>query len=168
MKNNNSKAINFFLVILLLTFVCYALYTVIYGTMSTTMMEYYSISTGQQGVFTTVCSIGGVAAALFCALFGERFFKPKVIVPGLITLAASTIIMIFAPPYFAVCVCSLLGGIGYTIIDIMGQSSITEYFPEKAKDNGDTKEPGRGCRNNPHEEWNRLATRHTTPQCAQH
>lgn len=133
MNAGKNKSINFFLVILLLTFISYALYTIVYGTMSTSMMDYYGIGTGQQGVFTTVCSIGGVAAALFCAFFGERFFKPNMVIPGLAILAAAVIIIIFAPPYAVVCVCSLLGGIGYTLIDIMGQSSITEYFPEKAK-----------------------------------
>lgn len=127
------RSTQFFTVILLIAFVCYALYVVLFGTLSTTMMDFYAIGTSAQGVFTLVCSIGGIAAALFCALFGERFFKPWVIACGILMLGAATTLVGFAPPYLLVCVGALVAGAGYTVIDVMGQSTVTEYFPEKSK-----------------------------------
>ena len=62
------KTTQFYIIVLLATFICYALYVVLFGTLSTTMMDFYSIGTSAQGVFTMVGSIGGIAAALFCAL----------------------------------------------------------------------------------------------------
>lgn len=127
------RSTQFFTVILLIAFVCYALYVVLFGTLSTTMMDFYAIGTSAQGVFTLVCSIGGIAAALFCALSGERFFKPWVIAGGILMLGAATTLVGFAPPYLLVCVGALVAGAGYTVIDVMGQSTVTEYFPEKSK-----------------------------------
>ncbi len=67
------------------------------------------------------------------ALFGERFFKPWVIACGILMLGAATTLVGFAPPYLLVCVGALVAGAGYTVIDVMGQSTVTEYFPEKSK-----------------------------------
>lgn len=127
------KTTQFYIVVLLATFICYALYVVLFGTLSTTMMDFYSIGTSAQGVFTMVGSIGGIAAALFCALLGERFFKPRVVAFGVLILGAATMLVGFAPPYLIVCAGALLAGIGYTVIDVMGQATITEYFPQKNK-----------------------------------
>ena len=80
-----------------------------------------------------VGSIGGIAAALFCALLGERFFKPRIVAFGILILGIATTLVGFAPPYLIVCVCALLSGIGYTVIDVMGQATVTEYFPDKTK-----------------------------------
>ena len=127
------KTTQFYTIILLATFVCYALYVVLFGTLSTTMMDFYSIGTSAQGIFTMVGSIGGIAAALFCALLGERFFKPRIVAFGVLILGIATTLVGFAPPYLIVCVCALLSGIGYTVIDVMGQATVTEYFPDKTK-----------------------------------
>ena len=128
-----TETTQFYTIILLATFVCYALYVVLFGTLSTTMMDFYSIGTSAQGIFTMVGSIGGIAAALFCALLGERFFKPRIVAFGVLILGIATTLVGFAPPYLIVCVCALLSGIGYTVIDVMGQATVTEYFPDKTK-----------------------------------
>ena len=39
------RSTQFFTVILLIAFVCYALYVVLFGTLSTTMMDFYAIGT---------------------------------------------------------------------------------------------------------------------------
>lgn len=122
-----------FTIFLLATFISYALYVVLFGTLSTTMMDYYGIGTSAQGVFTMVGSIGGIAAALFCALLGERFFKPRVVAFGILILGIATTLVGIAPPYLIVCVCALFAGVGYTVIDVMGQATVTEYFPDKTK-----------------------------------
>ncbi|MEG2361803.1 MAG: MFS transporter [Christensenella sp.] len=128
-----NKTTRVFTSMLLATFICYALYVVLFGTLSTTMMNYYSIGTSAQGVFTMVGSIGGIAAAIICALYGERFFKPKTVAIGVLILGTATLLIGGAPPYIIVCICALSCGIGYTVIDVMGQATITEYFPDKAK-----------------------------------
>lgn len=114
-------------------FVVYAIYVVLFGTLSTTMMDFYVINTGAQGVFTMVGSIGGIAAALFCALFGERFSKLWAIMVGALLLGVATLCIGLAPPYLLVCLCALLCGVGYTVIDVMGNASVTEHFPDRKK-----------------------------------
>ena len=114
-------------------FVVYAIYIVLFGTLSTTMMDFYAINTGAQGVFTMVSSIGGIAAALFCALAGERFSKLWAIMIGTLLLGAAALGIGLAPPYLLACLFSLLCGVGYTVIDVMGNSAITEYFPDRTK-----------------------------------
>ncbi|MEA4854535.1 MAG: MFS transporter [Christensenella sp.] len=131
--NDNVRKTRLFLVFFMGAFVCYALYVVLFGTLSTSMMSYYAINTGAQGAFTMIGSIGGIAAALFCALAGERFSKLWAIALGTMILGAATLVVGFAPPYLAVCVCSLFCGIGYTVIDVMGNSAVTEYFPDRSK-----------------------------------
>lgn len=130
---HREKSTQFYVVILLAAFVCYALYVVLFGTLSIPMMDFYSIGTSAQGVFTMVGSIGGIAAALFCALLGERFFKPRIVAFGVLILGIATMLIGFAPPYLIVCICALFAGIGFTAIDVMGQATVTEYFPERTK-----------------------------------
>ncbi len=124
---------NFLLFWLLSAFAVYAVYVVLFGTLSTSMMDFYAINTGQQGIFTMVGSVGGIAAALFCALCGERFSKLRAIAVGALLLGAATLFIGSAPPYLWVCICSLLCGVAYTVIDVMGNSAVTEYFPSRAK-----------------------------------
>ena len=93
-------------------FVVYAIYVVLFGTLSTTMMDFYAINTGAQGVFTMVSSIGGIAAALFCALAGERFSKLWAIMIGTLLLGAAALGIGLAPPYLLACLFSLLCGVG--------------------------------------------------------
>ncbi|MEA5002098.1 MAG: MFS transporter [Christensenella sp.] len=124
---------NILLFWLLGAFAVYAIYVVLFGTLSTTMMDFYAINTGAQGVFTMVSSFGGIAAALFCALFGERFSKLWAIMVGALFLGAASLCIGLAPPYLLVCLCSLLCGVGYTIIDVMGNAAVTEYFPNRTK-----------------------------------
>lgn len=124
---------NILLFWLLGAFVVYAIYVVLFGSLSTTMMDFYAINTGAQGIFTMVGSIGGIAAALFCALFGERFSKLWAIMVGTLLLGAATLSIGLAPPYLLVCMCSMLCGVGYTTIDVMGNSAVTEYFPKRTK-----------------------------------
>ena len=125
------RTIKLLLTGILLSNICYAVYCVMFGSLATPMMAFYGIDKAAQGMFTSACSIGGVACALFCAFFGERFKKPLLMIPGIVFVALASLLMFFAPPYEAVCAIALIGGLGYTFIDIMGQATVTEYFPER-------------------------------------
>ena len=115
------------------TFICYAFFTVLFGSQAVLMMDYYSISETAQGFITAMLSIGGIAAAFVCALYGERFSKLRALGIGLALLAVVTVLMGFALPYTAVLICALAAGIAYTVMDIMVNSSITQYFTDGSK-----------------------------------
>jgi fucose permease len=110
-----------------------AFFTVLFGSQAPLMMQFYGITTSDQGFITTMLSIGGIGAAVVCALWGERFSKLWALGIGLILLAAMTLLAGFAPPYPAVVTSALFAGIAYTVIDIMVNSSITQYFTGHSK-----------------------------------
>jgi fucose permease len=122
-----------FVALLFLSFICYALFTVLLGSQAPLMMRYYNITETEQGFLTSMLSIGGITAAAVCALFGESFKKFKTLWLGLAILSAATLLIVFAPPYTVVVICALFAGIAYTLIDIMVNSSFTQYFSSNAK-----------------------------------
>lgn len=122
-----------FIAMLFATFICYAFFTILFGSQAVLMMDYYNISETGQGLLTTMLSIGGIASAFICALYGERFPKLKTLGLGLALLAVVTVLIGFALPYTAVLVCALFAGLAYTVMDIMVNSSLTQYFPNRSK-----------------------------------
>lgn len=127
--DNNTR----FIALFFAAFVCYAFFTILFGSQAPLMMQYYAIGAPEQGFLTTMLSVGGIACAVVCALFGERFPKLRTLGIGLAVLAAVTLLIGFAPPYMAVVFCALLAGIAYTLVDIMVNSSITQYLAARAK-----------------------------------
>lgn len=127
------KKIKRFISALFLAFICYAFFTVLLGSQAPLMMQFYGISEAQQGFITTILSVGGIFAALVCALFGESFKKLKALGWGLAVLALATLLIALAPPYSIVVICALFAGIAYTFIDIMVNSTITQYFSSDSK-----------------------------------
>lgn len=121
MQNKSSRA---FLALILLSFVCYALYTCLFGSLSPLMMEYYAVGAGDFGLFSTMLGIGGIAAALLCALLGDRLPRGGAMAAGLVLLAAATLATGLRPGYGWVAALALAAGIGYTIIDVTGNASL--------------------------------------------
>lgn len=127
------KKIKRFISVLFLAFICYAFFTVLLGSQAPLMMQFYGISEAEQGFITTILSVGGIFAAVLCALFGESFKKLKALGWGLAVLALVTLLIALAPPYSIVIICALFAGIAYTFIDIMVNSTITQYFSSDSK-----------------------------------
>lgn len=113
-------------------FFCYALYVGLFGTLAVPMMEYYKIDSGAQGVFTMMSSIGGIISAFIFALTGDRFHKLRVVALGMVLLTIGTLLLSTLPIYLFVCMLAILCGFAYTAIDVMGNSSVTEYFGKHA------------------------------------
>jgi fucose permease len=122
-----------FVSLLFLAFICYAFFNVLLGSQAPLMMRFYNITEAQQGFFTTILSVGGIASAVICALYGESFGKLKALGGGLALLALTTVLISLAPPYYVVVICALFAGIAYTFIDIMVNSTITQYFSSDSK-----------------------------------
>jgi fucose permease len=122
-----------FIAALFLAFICYAFFTVLLGSQAPLMMQFYGINEAQQGFITTILSVGGIFAAVICALFGESFKKLNALGWGLAVLALATFLIALAPPYSIVVICALFAGIAYTFIDIMVNSTITQYFSSDSK-----------------------------------
>ncbi|MEI6101305.1 MAG: MFS transporter [Eubacteriales bacterium] len=131
--NHMDKKSRWFIFLFFASFICYALFTVLFGSQAPLMMQYYRITASDQGFITTMLSVGGITTALACTLYGERFPKLRTLGAGLILLAAMTLVIGFAPPYAAVIICALFAGIAYTLIDVMVNSSITQYFSDRSK-----------------------------------
>ncbi len=127
------KKLKGFVTLLFLSFVCYAFFNVLLGSQAPLMMRFYSITEAEQGFITTILSVGGITSAVICALWGESFGKLKALGGGLGLLALTTVLIGLAPPYYIVVICALFAGIAYTFMDIMVNSTITQYFSANSK-----------------------------------
>ena len=119
-------------------FIVYAFYFNSFGADATVMMDFFKVDASQQGFVITIQAIGGLIAALFLALQGERFNKIKVISFGLLLLAAASVLIGVMPAYlrpgsgyYLLLVFAVIGGIGFTAIDVMMNGVITEVYPDK-------------------------------------
>ncbi|MDL2236998.1 MFS transporter [Christensenellaceae bacterium OttesenSCG-928-K19] len=112
-------------------YVVYAFYFNGYGANASVMMEHYQITSAQQGFILTMQSIGGLAAAIYLSLHGERYNKVNVIGLGILFMGIACLAIGFAPPYTGLILLVILGGVGYTSIDVMLNSLIPEMYPKQ-------------------------------------
>lgn len=127
-KQRESTTRVFFIIFFMAAFFSYALYVGLFGTLAVPMMDYYGIDSGAQGVFTMMGSIGGIVSAFIFALMGDRFHKLRIVALGMLLLTVGTFLLSTLPAYGFVCMLAVLCGFAYTAIDVMGNSSVTEYF----------------------------------------
>ncbi len=112
-------------------FIVYAFYFNTFGTNAPVMMEFYRITSAQQGFILTMQSVGGVAAAIFLALNGEKYNKIHVIAFGLLMLCIGCVLIGLAPAYGWLIALVVLSGVGFTFIDVMTNGVISEVYPQR-------------------------------------
>ncbi len=112
-------------------YLVYAVYGNIFGTDAPVMMNYYGITSGQQGFILTMQSVGTIAAAIFIALRGERYNKIHTIAMGLLLFGAASASIIFAPSYGLLIIIVMAAGVGGAFVDIMTNSVISDVYPAR-------------------------------------
>ncbi len=120
-----------FIVFAYAIYMVYAFYFNTFGTNATVMMAFYNITSAEQGLILTVQSVGGLAAAIFLALQGERFNKINALGLGALLVGVAGIAIGFAPPYFLLILIVIVAGIGCTFNDVMLNSLIPEVYPKR-------------------------------------
>jgi predicted MFS family arabinose efflux permease len=113
--------------------IVYSVFSSLYGAEATVMMNFFGISTTQQGFLITIQCIGGLGVSLLCVFFGERMSKLKMIAFGIILLSVGSLATVFSVNYLQVMMFALIGGIGYNFMDIMENAAVVEIFPDKTK-----------------------------------
>ena len=103
----------------------------IHGSVAPVTMEYYGITTAQQGLIVTMQSFGFLGAAIFIALKGERYNKMHSIAFGLLILSITGLVIGGAPPYAVLLVVIVFVGIGLAFIDTMMNGVIPDVFPKQ-------------------------------------
>jgi len=101
-----------------------------FGTNAPVMMKYYSITSTQQGFIFTMQSIGALLMAIYLSLHGERYNKLFLSALGVLLFGAASLAVGFAPPYIALIMLVMVGGAGYSILDVMLNSMIPELYPK--------------------------------------
>lgn len=128
----NSKG-KFLLATFAAAWIVYAIFTVLYGSEATLMMNYFGIDTTQQGFLTTIQCIGGMGVSLLCIFFGEKMNKLWMIGFGIVLLSVGSLATAFGSSFMQVMLFALIAGIGYTFMDIMENAAVVEIFPAKTK-----------------------------------
>ncbi len=125
------------------TYFVYAVYFNTFGTDASVMMDYFNITEAQQGLIITAQSIGCISTAIFIALMGERHNKINIIALGLLIFSAACLLIGaipafgdrvgVGPAYNLILLLTLTAGVGYTLMDILMNSVITDVYPTRKK-----------------------------------
>ncbi|MGI6153460.1 MAG: MFS transporter [Christensenellaceae bacterium] len=121
----------FFIIMGFLAFLVYSFYFNSFGADAPLMMEYYNINEAGQGFIATMQAVGGIVVAVFLALYGERFNKIHVITLGVLLISIACIFMGFAPAYAVLIIIVLVAGLGYSAVDVMMNSVISDVYPKQ-------------------------------------
>jgi len=130
-----NKGLNKKHILLLIAFYCafivYAFYHNGFGINAPVMMEYYGISSAQQGFILTMQAIGALSVSIYLGLQGERFNKINVASFSLLAASFAAVAIGFAPSYITLLFLVVVTGAGYTSLDLMANSLISEIFPKQ-------------------------------------
>ena len=121
------------IIFIISTFGGYLVYAFLFngfGTNAPVMMKFYSITSTQQGFIFTMQSIGALLMAIYLSLHGERYNKIYLSALGVLMFGAASLAVGFAPPYIALILLVMVGGAGYSILDVMLNSIIPELYPK--------------------------------------
>lgn len=113
--------------------IVYAIFTTLYGSEATVMMNRFGISSTQQGFLTTIQCIGGMGVSFICVFWGEKIRKMRAIGLGIILLCAGSFFTAVGADYLQLLAFALIAGIGYTFMDIMVNAAAVEVFPGRSK-----------------------------------
>ena len=130
-KNIDIKKHIVLIAITIFWFILYSFYFNGFGTNAPVMMEFYRITSAQQGFIFTMHSIGALAMSVYLALQGERYNKINVIATGMIMLGSASAAVGLAPPYTALLMLVLVGGVGCAALEVMLNSMMAELYPEQ-------------------------------------
>jgi len=121
------------IIFIISTFCGYIVYAFLFngfGTNAPVMMKHYDITSTQQGFIFTMQSIGALLMAVYLSLHGERYNKIYMSALGVLLFGATSLAVGFAPPYIALIMLVMVGGAGYSILDVMLNSMIPELYPK--------------------------------------
>jgi len=113
--------------------IIYAIFASLYGSEASVMMNFFGLSSTEQGFLTTIQCIGGLGVALMCVFIGERMNKLRMIAIGIALLFAGSLATAFGVNYIQIILFALIAGIGYTFMDIMENASVVDIFPNRTK-----------------------------------
>ena len=128
----------YFAICCIIYFLC-AVFANAFGITSPDLQVFLGTTETQQGLIVTFQSIGGLLAAIFLALYGERFNKIKTIAVGTVAVAASALLVGLLPCFspqesgrsfaynllFAVLA---IGGIGNSTVDLTMNSMVGDLY----------------------------------------
>jgi fucose permease len=112
-------------------FILYGVFISIFGPLTPSVMAYYSIDTGKNGLIISLQNTGGFCCALFCLFFADSFNKFKLIFAGMAVFVLGITAICAAPPYILLLVVFFICGFGATLIDINANALMPERFPER-------------------------------------
>ena len=121
----------FFIAMMFWSYIVLAVPYTVQGSLAPVTMEFYGINAAQQGFILTMQSVGGLCAALFIALKGEKYNKTNAIAFGLLIICLMTSAIGFAPAYGALLALVAVLGVGVVFIDIMMNGAITDVYPKQ-------------------------------------
>lgn len=135
-KNKYSYALLFVFTCIIFSF--YGVYGNISGTGSTAMMRFFGINQVRQGLLRGLPSVVSMSLTIILGSCGDRLNKIYGMDFGVIILGAVSLTMATIPLFFSgevaytlsLIVCSL-AGFGTITIDLMMNSMVADYFPEK-------------------------------------
>jgi fucose permease len=120
-----------FLVPIFAIFTLYGVFTSIFGPLAPSIMSYYGIDTGKNGLIISLQNTGGLFCALLCLFFADRFNKFKLIYAGIAVFVLGIVAICAAPPYILLLAVFFICGFGATLIDINANALMPERFPER-------------------------------------
>lgn len=131
MQHPNTQKIWYLLIPIFAIFTIYGIFISIFGPSAPSIMSYYSIDTGKNGLIISLQNTGGLSCALFCLFFADRFNKFKLIYAGMAVFVLGIMAICLAPPYILLIAVFFICGFGVTLIDINANALMPERFPER-------------------------------------
>ncbi len=110
-----------------------------FGITSPDLQAFLGTTETQQGLIVTFQSIGGLLAAIFLALYGERFNKIKTIAVGTAAVAVSALLVGLLPCFFSqesgrsfaynlLFIVLAIGGIGNSTVDLTMNGMVADLY----------------------------------------
>ena len=137
-RESLSGAKKLLIVLCFLMYLLYGMYFGGFGANSGSMMRFFGIGESRQGMIMTVQSIGCIVMSIVLGIAGERINKLKGLFSGLLIMGIAGLLIGTIPAYtaqgngYGTMLCfSVLGGIGYIMIDLLMNGAVADVFNER-------------------------------------
>ena len=118
-----------FIIFSYIAYFLYASYLNSFGVIASVMMEFYQITSAQQGLVLTIQSTGALAILIYFAMYGELHNKIKIFIAGMLLLGVGSLAVGLTPPYYTTLIIAVLfAGIGFSAADVMINAIVQELF----------------------------------------